>query len=454
MKVKIKDIIVNKSEETKRFRKDFGDIKALAESIKTVGLIHPIVVDKIDGNKFRLLAGERRLRASILAGWSEIDVTLKDSLDDLQAKEIELEENVKRKDIDWEEQCEALRQIHELKQKIYGKATRTKKGWGIEDTAKLVGASIGVVSQDINLAKNLKDHPELKKKVKRLNKSSARKLVEQELEAVGIRRLMKKQGIIIDFNFENLPCEVGLKTRIPDNSIHCLITDPPFALDKISNVSNGASRSKKADSGLHYNLTSTNVGNEATMQKTYETIIPELKRVMVDGAHFYIFFGFGWYFRLVTMLRENGFVVDDQPIIWDKMRTSIPSRGCHYMSRYEGILFGYRPPQKRILLKPTPNILQIPTINPQTKIHPLQKPFDLLKILIENSTSPGEMVLDCFAGSGSTLLAAKKLQRSSRGFEIDEGNYLRALKWLKSESEKLPDVKVDIDIVEYDRFNK
>jgi len=438
MKVPISDIIVSKEDaNTKRFRKDFGDVRELAESIKGVGLIHPIVVDQIISGvhaarvKYRLIAGERRLRAVAFLGWKEIEVTLKEDVDDLLAKEIELEENVRRKDIIWEENCEALNQLHELKLKQFGQSTRTKEGWNIEKTAEFISSSVGVVSQDIKLAKQLNEHPELRKKVKKLNKASARKLVNQELEAAMLRKVMKDRCINIGYNLENKSCEDGLKFSIPDNSIHCLITDPPFALDKIIAVGGGNSPVAK---GLMYNINESNVSTEAQLAVTYNIIIPQLYRKMVEGAHFYIFLGMGWYTRLVHLLRKTGFIVDDQPLIWYKERTSIMARGAHYMSSYEAILFGHRPPQKRILLKPRPNMISIPAINPGSRVHPLQKPFELLKIFIENSTSPGEMVLDCFAGSGSTLMAATKLQRCSRGFEIDSGNYLRALKWLDSET--------------------
>jgi ParB family chromosome partitioning protein len=57
-----------------RFRKDMGDIAALARSIGELGLLHPIVVCP-DG---RLLAGERRLRACVLLGWTEVPVCIVD----------------------------------------------------------------------------------------------------------------------------------------------------------------------------------------------------------------------------------------------------------------------------------------------------------------------------------------------------------------------------------------
>lgn len=77
-----------------RIRKDMGDIEALAESIRKSGLLHPIVVDE----EYRLLAGERRLRASIKAGLSEIEVRVFRGLTALEKEIVEIDENTRRKD--------------------------------------------------------------------------------------------------------------------------------------------------------------------------------------------------------------------------------------------------------------------------------------------------------------------------------------------------------------------
>ena len=110
---------------TKRFRRDFGDIQRMSESLKSHGLIHPIVVKAIGEShhslRWLLIAGERRLTAALLLGWKEIDATEKKNLSDVQTKELELEENIQRKDINCFEQVEAIRQLDALKRKIYGK---------------------------------------------------------------------------------------------------------------------------------------------------------------------------------------------------------------------------------------------------------------------------------------------------------------------------------------------
>jgi ParB-like chromosome segregation protein Spo0J len=89
-KVFIEDIRVGE-----RRREDFGDIEGLAASIEKYGLFHPIILDDKNG----LLAGERRLIACQKLGWKEIPARLYSDLTDEEKAEIELEENLRRKDL-------------------------------------------------------------------------------------------------------------------------------------------------------------------------------------------------------------------------------------------------------------------------------------------------------------------------------------------------------------------
>jgi ParB family chromosome partitioning protein len=75
-----------------RYRKDLGDLRSLADSIVTVGLLHPIVVTP----EGRLIAGQRRLEACRLLGWQEIPITV---IDLFQAARGEAHENFVRKDL-------------------------------------------------------------------------------------------------------------------------------------------------------------------------------------------------------------------------------------------------------------------------------------------------------------------------------------------------------------------
>lgn len=64
------------------------------------------------------------------------------------------------------------------------------------------------------------------------------------------------------------------------------------------------------------------------------------------------------------------------------------------------------------------------------KTHPCEKPVDLLKFYIANSSNEGDVVFDPFSGTGSTLVASKELGRNYLGYEIDEEYYSIAKKRL------------------------
>ena len=105
MQIPVNDIIVKK-----RVRKEIGDIEPLAESLKRYGLINPIVINKQNV----LIAGERRLEAAKHLGWRTINAIISDSTDELERLELELEENIQRRDFNMEEVAEATRMIYRL----------------------------------------------------------------------------------------------------------------------------------------------------------------------------------------------------------------------------------------------------------------------------------------------------------------------------------------------------
>lgn len=79
-------------------------------------------------------------------------------------------------------------------------------------------------------------------------------------------------------------------------------------------------------------------------------------------------------------------------------------------------------------------VIHIPQLRPGDLIHPHQKPSALLELLIKHSTNKGDFIVDPFAGSGSTVVAARKLDRSAVGIEYDEHNCQLAKDFLNSGS--------------------
>jgi ParB family chromosome partitioning protein len=105
MQIPVKDITVRK-----RIRRDMGDIEALAESLKRYGQISPIVVTK----KNMLIAGGRRLEAAKHLGWRTINAIILENTNEISRLELEVEENLQRRDFNMEEVAEATRKIYRL----------------------------------------------------------------------------------------------------------------------------------------------------------------------------------------------------------------------------------------------------------------------------------------------------------------------------------------------------
>jgi ParB family chromosome partitioning protein len=106
MQIKIEDIKVRK-----RIRKDLGDVHQLAESMQKYGLLCPIIVSKSN----ELIAGRRRLEAARTLGWKTVAVTVLERDDDIEKLEMEIDENVVRKDFTTDELADGYVVLEKLR---------------------------------------------------------------------------------------------------------------------------------------------------------------------------------------------------------------------------------------------------------------------------------------------------------------------------------------------------
>ncbi len=106
----INDITPNPNQPRKYFDQDA--LQELADSIKVHGVIQPLVVNKRENGKYMIIAGERRWRASKLAGLDKVPVVIK-NYSDKQVKEISIIENLQREDLNPIEAARAIKQLME-----------------------------------------------------------------------------------------------------------------------------------------------------------------------------------------------------------------------------------------------------------------------------------------------------------------------------------------------------
>ena len=141
--------------------------------------------------------------------------------------------------------------------------------------------------------------------------------------------------------------------------------------------------------------------------------LPECFRILKANHHIYI------NARNLAELQKEAEKVGfefQQILVWDKGNAT-PNR--YYLNACEFILMLRKGKAKNINNMGTMNILRIPNII-GNKLHPTEKPVELNKIMIANSTNKGDLVMDCFMGAGSSGVACKELERDFIGVEIDK----------------------------------
>lgn len=199
---------------------------------------------------------------------------------------------------------------------------------------------------------------------------------------------------------------------LKDESVDLIVTDPPYKVTARGNAGNsgGMMQSKLSMQGKIFKHNNV---------KPIE-YIPEFYRLLKDGSHCYIMTNHVNLQEMLNTATECGFHFI-KSLIWNKGNKIM---GQFYMSQFEYILFFRKGKGKKINKCGTADILSVP--NKKTKgkdgknIHDTEKPVELMKILIENSTQEGELVLDPFIGVGAVGIACKELNRDYIGIELDK----------------------------------
>tara|TARA_R100000306_G_scaffold20824_1_gene24743 strand:- start:11633 stop:12793 length:1161 start_codon:yes stop_codon:yes gene_type:complete len=155
------DLEISRIDVPDRVRETFVDMESLRVSMDRMGLLQPILVHKKEGGRYDLIAGGRRLKTAISLEWDVIKSTVKENLTPDEALEQELEENIQRVDIPWQEEDEGIRQLHRLKKNKFN-SLRTYPGtWTQQRTADALGRSAGKISEAIELAEAAETYPEV-----------------------------------------------------------------------------------------------------------------------------------------------------------------------------------------------------------------------------------------------------------------------------------------------------
>lgn len=223
----------------------------------------------------------------------------------------------------------------------------------------------------------------------------------------------------------NKDCIEGMQT-IADNSIDLIVTDPPYPTTARGSAGNsGGMLQKKINrQGRVFNHNDIDVTDYAG----------EFYRILKEQTHLYVMTNHVNLHKMLTAFQNAGFKFT-KCLIWDKGNKIM---GQYYMSQFEYILFFRKGKAKKINHCGTSDILSIP--NKKTKgadgknLHDTEKPVELMKILIENSSNVGDLVLDPFVGIGASAIACVENGRNFIGYELDSEYYDISLDRIEKET--------------------
>lgn len=406
----------------KRYRADLGNISDLADSIREKGILQPITVS----TDMVLLAGERRIRAALEAGLTKIPALVRKLEGVLDLREIELMENVFRKNFTWDEECALVREID----KLY-KANNVE--WSGRKTAQLLDKGVGSVSRMLQLGRAVEAIPELRDYK---TADEAFKVLKKMEEDVVVDELAKRQRDRLT-STDSLGLSKGIKAmlhradrdyRVGDvfkglaelptgGSVGKLIElvecDPPYGIDL------GAVKSTK----------DSPTSNVATYNEVVATdYIPflnklgkELYRVTSPNAWLIFWFGPTWWGQVKSSLTDAGWTVDDIPAIWVKEQGQTLQPEINLGRAYEPF-FVCRKGRPMLFKRGRLNVFNFSGESSSKKYHPTQRPMPLMEELLSVFGVYTTTVLVPFLGSGTTIRAAYKCGMQAFGWDIS-GEY-------------------------------
>lgn len=434
-RIKRDDIIVRnrqRSGEAKTFRN-----KDLRDSIRSKGLLHPIVV-RADAGKYHLVVGGRRL-ANI--DWifeegltflcdtetfapGEVPALFLHELTGIQLAEAELEENIAREDLPWQDRVRALSLIHEMKSKLNPAQTPTQTAREIESSTGATFSLRTSTVEAVKVARHLNDPMIAYARTSHEAYSLALRKEEAQLRALLVKQrksLPTSIKVIEGDAFSILP-------TLEASTIDLIVADPPYG------ISAGAG-GFRARTVHHHDYQD----DPEYARRINQLIITEGFRVTKPRSNLFIFCDLDLWTFLQQGSAAAGWVPFRTPIIWAKSETEglAPWGGQGFRRTYDLIFYATK--GQRGLISSPVDILRHPRVGRAERDYAAAKPVGLLRELIACSTMEGELVLDPCCGSGSALVAAKELKRAAIGIEKDKNAFNLALAKLEEREPASPE---------------
>lgn len=421
MKYRMKMVKLSDIDATDRYREDMGNLQELRDSIEEKGLIQPMCVN----SDLRLLAGGRRHAACSLLELKEVPVLIREGNDEVDAREIELMENIHRKEMNWQEQAKLTARIHSL-------YMERDPNWSGRKTAQLIEQNPMNVSRALRLAAGMEILPELAecktadeagKVMKKAEETAivaelARRQTNFMLEAQapkdGKQVSAKDKGISNTLMRAQSDYRIGdvftsMKEMRTNGNINFIECDPPYGVDlDILTQREGQTGVNQRDGDYHEI-------SEEEYPEFLANLCNETYRVAGKDCWMVFWFAFRWHGIVLASLQNAGWQVDQVPALWIKGNGRTPRPDLLLARAYEPFF---------IVRKGQPTIIKQGRMNTwirnpdEKKYHPAQRPVGLMEDVLTTFLDEGQgHVWVPFLGSGVTLRACYKL--GHRGFGND-----------------------------------
>lgn len=391
--IRVDEIYVKRNERIRKTISEDAVDDLAASIIRCGGLIHPIVIDREN----TLIAGETRLRAIKKLGWERIAFQYFDSLDEREQLLIELEENVKRKDIEWKEKCDAMLKFHNIQ-------IAAESDWTVTKTAEAMGYSVSQVSSILGVAEELEKGNKLVLAAPKLTTAKAIVARAKERQQHDMANVIadtagpKKTDTILQMDFK-VWAEAYAGPKF--NLVHC---DFPYGIN-FQSTGQGAVKefgAYKDSPRIYWEL--------------LDTMLDNIDSIFAESAHLIFWFAMNNYAETFERLSEY-FVVDPFPLIWYKSDNTgiLPDFNRGPRRVYETAFFCARGDRK--IIQAVSNLFGAPAIK---TIHANEKNETMLRHFFRMCVDENTRMLDPTCGSGTAVRAAKAMgSQEVLGLEID-----------------------------------
>lgn len=399
-----------------RAREDLGDLEELKASIREKGVIQPITLD----SNLNLLAGGRRFTACSELGIPTIPAIIRADVTEIDAKEIELIENIHRKDFTWQERARLTAEIDSL--------YRDKDpNWSQRKTAILTDASVGAVNKDLQLAKAMEVLPEL---ADAKTANDAFKIIKKMEEGVLVAELRRRQGQHVvtthakgvdhgvatalkeaEANYRIGDVFVGMAKMRDNGHVSIIECDPPYGIDLNSQ--------KGGKDSVTSTVTEYKEVHEDVYEEFLDKLTSELYRVAGKDCWLVFWFGPTWQHEVLTSLRKAGWQTSDVPAIWTKGHGQTMQPELYYANCYEPFYL-CRKGKPVMAERGRSNVFAFNGVS--GKYHPTQRPVPLIEEIFSTLSAGMDTVFIPFLGSGATLRACYNRGLKGFGFDLD-GRY-------------------------------